>query len=92
MSRACKCAIREEIEKDAKRGQSENPEAAADELAEIKKEHFEESMKHARRSVSDSDIRKYQVFANTLQQSRVFGSAAAANNLTEIDTAIYMID
>jgi transitional endoplasmic reticulum ATPase len=31
-------------------------------------------MKYARRSVSDSDIRKYQAFAQTLQQSRGFGS------------------
>ncbi len=31
-------------------------------------------MKYARRSVSDADIRKYQAFAQTLQQSRGFGS------------------
>lgn len=30
--------------------------------------HFEESMRFARRSVSDADIRKYQAFAQTLQQ------------------------
>lgn len=46
----------------------------ADEVAEIKAAHFEESMKYARRSVSDADIRKYQAFAQTLQQSRGFGS------------------
>lgn len=45
-----------------------------DEVAEIKAAHFEESMKYARRSVSDADIRKYQSFAQTLQQSRGFGS------------------
>lgn len=45
-----------------------------DEVAEIKAGHFEESMKYARRSVSDADIRKYQAFAQTLQQSRGFGS------------------
>lgn len=45
-----------------------------DEMAEIKAAHFEESMKYARRSVSDADIRKYQAFAQTLQQSRGFGS------------------
>ena len=49
-------------------------EDAADEVAEIKAVHFEESMKFARRSVSDADIRKYQAFAQTLQQSRGFGS------------------
>ena len=45
-----------------------------EEVAEIKAAHFEESMKFARRSVSDADIRKYQAFAQTLQQSRGFGS------------------
>jgi len=45
-----------------------------EEVAEIKAAHFEESMKYARRSVSDADIRKYQAFAQTLQQSRGFGS------------------
>lgn len=45
-----------------------------DEVAEITAAHFEESMKYARRSVSDADIRKYQAFAQTLQQSRGFGS------------------
>ncbi|CAA6671435.1 unnamed protein product [Spirodela intermedia] len=38
--------------------------------AEIKGAHFREAMKFARRSVSDADIRKYQLFAQTLQQSR----------------------
>ena len=45
-----------------------------DEVPEIKPAHFEESMKYARRSVSDADIRKYQAFAQTLQQSRGFGT------------------
>ncbi|KAL8168036.1 hypothetical protein V2J09_009535 [Rumex salicifolius] len=78
--RACKYAIRENIEKDIERERrrSENPEAmeedSEDEVAEITASHFEESMKYARRSVSDADIRKYQAFAQTLQQSRGFGS------------------
>lgn len=45
-----------------------------DEESQIKAAHFEEAMKFARRSVSDADIRKYQAFAQTLQQSRGFGS------------------
>ncbi|KAM2206121.1 hypothetical protein ACFX1S_025541 [Malus domestica] len=63
--RACKYAIRENIEKDIERERmrSENPEAmevdADDEVAEIKAAHFEESMKHAHRSVSNADIRKF---------------------------------
>ncbi|CAN4086006.1 unnamed protein product [Withania somnifera] len=78
--RACKYAIRENIEKDIERGRkrSKNPEAMdeddTDEVAEIKAAHFEESMKYARRSVSDADIRKYQLFAQTLQQSRGLGT------------------
>ncbi|KAG2674028.1 hypothetical protein I3760_13G116600 [Carya illinoinensis] len=78
--RACKYAIRENIEKDIERERrgTENPTAmdedVDDEVAEIKAAHFEESMKYARRSVSDADIRKYQAFAQTLQQSRGFGT------------------
>ena len=45
----------------------EHPEARDEELeeevAEITASHFEESMKYARRSVNDADIRKYQAFA-----------------------------
>ena len=49
--------------------------------------HFEEAMKFARRSVSDNDIRKYEMFATNLQQRAgnangfkfpTSGSAAAA--------------
>ncbi|KAJ7546546.1 hypothetical protein O6H91_08G043800 [Diphasiastrum complanatum] len=78
--RACKYAIRENIEKDIEKEKrrAENPEAMEedelDDIAEIKAVHFEEAMKFARRSVSDADIRKYQAFAQTLQQSRGFGS------------------
>ncbi|KAL6902227.1 hypothetical protein ACP4OV_005103 [Aristida adscensionis] len=78
--RACKYAIREDIEKDMER-QRKGKETSEDtemdciqEAAQIKGAHFEESMKYARRSVSDADIRKYQAFAQTLQQSRGFGS------------------
>jgi transitional endoplasmic reticulum ATPase len=66
----------QDIEREKRR--SENPEAMeedeVEEIAEIKAAHFEEAMKFARRSVSDADIRKYQAFAQTLQQSRGFGS------------------
>ncbi|MQL85517.1 hypothetical protein Taro_018037 [Colocasia esculenta] len=78
--RACKYAIRENIEKDIEREKlrGENPESMeedeGEDTAEIKAVHFEEAMKFARRSVSDADIRKYQLFAQTLQQSRGIGS------------------
>ncbi|KAF8780053.1 hypothetical protein HU200_001704 [Digitaria exilis] len=69
--RACKYAIREDIEKDIERermakerpGEMEVDGCADEPLAEIKASHFEESM-------SDADIRKYQAFAQTLQAFR----------------------
>lgn len=67
-----------DIERERKRWASENikqDEAMEeDDVAEIKASHLEESMKFGRRSVSDADIRWYQAFARTLQQSRGFGS------------------
>jgi transitional endoplasmic reticulum ATPase len=45
-----------------------------DPVPEIRRDHFEEAMKFARRSVSDADIRKYEMFSQTLQQSRGFGT------------------
>lgn len=79
--RACKYAIRESIEKDIERERrrADNPDmmeddTEADPVPCITRAHFEESMRFARRSVSDADIRKYQSFAQTLQQSRGFGT------------------
>ncbi|XP_037417638.1 cell division control protein 48 homolog D-like [Triticum dicoccoides] len=77
--RACKYAIRKDIEKDIERRRMGKDTMEVDgglehEVAEIKAAHFEESMKYARRSVSDAAIRKYQAFAQTLQQSRGFGT------------------
>ncbi|OIT36108.1 PREDICTED: cell division cycle protein 48 homolog [Nicotiana attenuata] len=92
--RACKYAIRGEIEKDIEREKKrmENPdimeEDIQEEVAEIKVEHFEESMKFARRSVSDLDILKYHDFAQSLQQSRGFGSEFKfTNNKTDANAA-----
>jgi transitional endoplasmic reticulum ATPase len=74
--RACKCAIRDDIEKDIERHWTgkKSSEEVEEEPAQITAAHFEESMRFARRSVSDADIRKYTSFAQTLQQSRGFGS------------------
>jgi len=78
--RAVKFAIRESIEKDIERQKAReaNPDAMEedDEEAspEIRKDHFEEAMKFARRSVSDKDLRRYEMFAQTLVQSRGFGN------------------
>jgi transitional endoplasmic reticulum ATPase len=76
--RACKLAIRESIEKDIEMRKSkmetEASEEESDPVPEITKAHFEESMKYARRSVTDNDIRKYEMFAQTLQTARGFGN------------------
>lgn len=69
-------AIRENIEKDIERERvkAENPDSmeedAPDPVPSITRAHFEEAMKYARRSVSDADIRKYQVRA--AKQNRAF--------------------
>ena len=73
--RACKLAIRECIEKQiAHKKEGGAMEDDYDPVPEITRSHFEESMKFARRSVSDNDIRKYEMFAQTLQQQRGFGN------------------
>merc|ERR1712156_643980 len=78
--RAVKLAIRENIEQDIKRERARQAAGGAmevddgsDDVAEVTKKHFEEAMRFARRSVSDQDIRKYEMFSTTLQQSRGFG-------------------
>jgi len=80
--RSAKMAIRESIEKEieAEKERAASGDDAAmetdaeDPVPEITRAHFEEAMKFARRSVSDNDIRKYEMFSQTLQQSRGFGS------------------
>merc|ERR1712226_595717 len=78
--RAVKLAIRENIEADIKRekaraaaGTAMDVDEGVNDVAEVSKIHFEEAMRFARRSVSDQDIRKYEMFSQTLQQSRGFG-------------------
>lgn len=80
--RACKLAIRESIEKDIeiqrmrqeKGTDAMDTEEVEDPVPEITRTHFEEAMAYARRSVSDNDIRKYEMFAQTLVQSRGLGN------------------
>merc|ERR1712168_205812 len=78
--RAVKLAIRENIEQEIKkeREREAKPDSGMevddDPVPEITKGHFEEAMKFARRSVTDNDIRKYEMFAQTLQQARGFGN------------------
>jgi transitional endoplasmic reticulum ATPase len=74
--RAAKLAIRESIEADIRRARErkEKEDAAGDDakmeedeeedpVPVISRAHFEEAMKFARRSVSDGDIRRYEMFA-----------------------------
>mmetsp|Transcript_22091 Transcript_22091/g.38164 ORF Transcript_22091/g.38164 Transcript_22091/m.38164 type:complete len:814 (+) Transcript_22091:229-2670(+) len=76
--RACKLGIRESIAKDLERrkelGDNAMDVEMEDPVPELTRFHFEESMKYARRSVSDADVRKYEMFAQKLQTSRGFGS------------------
>jgi len=80
--RAAKLAIRDSINADIERARTakESGEETMEEDTEqdpvpvITREHFEEAMKFARRSVSDADIRRYEMFSQNLQQSRGFGS------------------
>jgi transitional endoplasmic reticulum ATPase len=83
--RAAKNAIRESIDADIKRARERkaaaDDDAAMDDEAEeedpvpvITRAHFEEAMMYARRSVSDADIRRYEMFSQNMQQSRSFGS------------------
>jgi len=86
--RAAKLAIRESIDSDIRRLREKRAkeEAAGDDtkmeedieeedpVPQITREHFEEAMKFARRSVSDQDIRRYEMFSQNLQQSRGFGN------------------
>ncbi|CAH8658706.1 unnamed protein product [Heterobilharzia americana] len=77
--RACKQAIRECIaaEITAERERKTKPNAMEDDsdpVPEITRHHFEEAMRFARRSVTENDVRRYEMFAQTLQQSRGIGS------------------
>jgi len=81
--RAVKFAIRESIEKEIQREEEMAAAADGDDAMDeaelepcvpfITRAHFEESMKYARRSVADKDIRHYEMFAQKLAQSRGMG-------------------
>merc|ERR1739841_150424 len=79
-------AIRESIDADIKREKEKQKAGATtmdvddeeDLVPEITKAHFEEAMKFARRSVSDNDIKKYEMFSQTLQQSRGFATTSGS--------------
>jgi len=68
--RATQLAIRESIEKEAEKIEKGDMEDAEDPVPEITRKHFAIAMKTARRSVSDADLRKYEMFAQTLAHQR----------------------
>jgi len=71
--RATQVAIRESIEAEAERverGENSMETDQPDPVPEITRKHFAEAMKYARRSVSEADIRKYEMFSQTLVNSR----------------------
>jgi len=85
--RAAKLAVRESIEDWERQRTAMMERVAAGEKVEDMEEtetrdpvpfitaaHFEEAFRFARRSVSDADMRKYQMFAQKLQQARGIGS------------------
>eukprot|EP01097_Dermamoeba_algensis_P000474 TRINITY_DN1163_c0_g1_i1.p1 TRINITY_DN1163_c0_g1~~TRINITY_DN1163_c0_g1_i1.p1 ORF type:complete len:800 (+),score=237.86 TRINITY_DN1163_c0_g1_i1:75-2474(+) len=67
--RACKYAIHQSIQADRIRKESGSADET-DPVPKLTREHFEQAMASARRSVSDNDIKKYEMFAHTLVQSR----------------------
>lgn len=79
VQRASKMAIKESIaydiqrEKQAKESGADVDMDMEDPVPEIARKHFEEAMQYARRSVSESDLRRYELFAQNLQQARGFG-------------------
>jgi len=85
--RAAKLAIRESIDADIRQARERKAredaaggdatmeeDAEEDPVPQITRDHFEEAMKYARRSVTDQDIRRYEMFAQNVQQSRGFGN------------------
>jgi len=79
VQRASKMAIKESIAADIARERQAKEQGAdgdidmEDPVPEINRKHFEEAMAYARRSVSESDLRRYELFAQNLQQARGFG-------------------
>lgn len=87
--RAAKLAIRESISREMEREKLKADDDTMDDsmdveeedlVPEISKEHFEEAMHSARRSVSDADLMKYSSFAQSLQQQRAAIGGVGANN------------
>ncbi|KAI0567001.1 transitional endoplasmic reticulum ATPase [Gracilaria domingensis] len=76
--------ITEICQRASEKRRAENPEAMEEEEEDpvpfITRAHFEEAMQYARRSVTDADVRKYEMFAQKLQTSRGFGNEFKFDN------------
>jgi len=62
-----KLAIKDAIAAEVKAAKEGTETMEVDDNAEVTREYFEEAMRSARRSVSDSDIRRYEMFATQLK-------------------------
>lgn len=94
--RTCKLAIRESIQAEIS-ASSQGQTLVNDPVPELTSKHFGEAMLYARRSVSDADIRKYEMFSKTLQQSRGIGGnfqfpTDNNNNAQGTDSAVQMME
>lgn len=67
--RACKLAIREAIEREIE-ATAEGMDTGVDPVPEITRAHFVEALRYARKSVNESDVRKYEMFSQTLATAR----------------------
>lgn len=67
--RACKLAIREAIEREIQTT-TDGMDTGVDPVPEITRAHFQEALRYARKSVNESDVRKYEMFAQTLATAR----------------------
>eukprot|EP01039_Chlorochromonas_danica_P001718 gene1719-1877_t len=80
--RAAKNAIREAVNADIERakkiaaGEIDPDEPAEDPVPYIRKDHFEEAMSRARRSVSEKDIRQYEAFSAKMKADATAAGAA----------------
>ncbi|CCG81632.1 Cell division cycle protein 48 [Taphrina deformans PYCC 5710] len=67
VQRAVKLAIKDSIAAEVKAAKEGSETMDLDDNAEVTRDYFEEAMRSARRSVSDSDIRRYEMFATQLK-------------------------
>eukprot|EP01028_Stygiella_incarcerata_P013181 TRINITY_DN815_c0_g1_i2.p1 TRINITY_DN815_c0_g1~~TRINITY_DN815_c0_g1_i2.p1 ORF type:complete len:709 (-),score=208.22 TRINITY_DN815_c0_g1_i2:1531-3657(-) len=71
--RSAKLAIRESIMRmEARMRAGEDEDEEIDDVPELTMKHFNEAMRHSRRSVRDSDLQQYETFRKSLHQARGF--------------------